>query len=135
MKLITLHQRNTSINYKNSLCSFATLFTISVTVFAIVAPFYIAFSLFGDLWSQYKLVYEQPDIRFEYKYIFSAEFTRNNAADAEMPGVDTQVVVCSSYKYLNKAMTNDATECSMIKVNRAYKWWQSVSLVPKLVIF
>lgn len=117
MKLITLHQRNTSINYKNSLCSFATLFVISLTVFAIVAPFYIAFSLFNDLWSQYTIIYEQPDIRFEYKYIFTAEFTKISAVEAEMPAVDTQVVVCSSYKYLNKAVTDDAMECSMFKVN------------------
>lgn len=116
MKLITLYRSNTSINYKNSLCSFATLFVISVSVFAIIAPFYIAFSLFNDLWSQYKIVYEQPDIRFEYKYIFTAEFTKTSAVDAEMPADDTKVVVCSSYKYLNKAMS-DAMECSLIKVN------------------
>lgn len=116
MKLITLYRKNTSINYKNSLCSFATLFVISVSVFAIIAPFYIAFSLFNDLWSQYKVVYEQPDIRFEYKYIFTAEFTKISAVDGEMPAVDTRVVVCSSYKYLSKAMI-DAMECSLIKVN------------------
>lgn len=116
MKLITLYKRNTSINYKNSLCSFATLFVISVSVFAIVAPFYIAFLLFNDLWSQYKIVYEQPDIRFEYKYIFTAEFTKISAVDAEMTADDTKVVVCSSYKYLSKALS-DAMECSLIKVN------------------
>lgn len=114
MKLITLYKRNTSINYKNSLCSFATLFVISVTVFAIIAPFYIAFSLFSDLWSQYKIVYEQPDIRFEYEYIFTAEYTRISSMEAEMPTIDTKFVVCSSYKYLNKAH-NHAMECSMIK--------------------
>lgn len=118
MKLITLYRRYTSINYKNSLCSFATLFVISVTIFAIVAPFYIAFSLFSDLWSQYKVVYEQPDIRFEYKYIFTAEFTKSSAAEAEISSIDTKIVVCSSYKYLNKAL-NDAMECSMIKVLNA----------------
>lgn len=115
MKLITLYKRKTSINYKNSLFSFATLFVISVTIFAVVAPFYIAVSLFSDLWSQYKIVYEQPDIRFEYKYIFTAEYTKGRVTDAEIPTDDTKVVVCSSYKYLNKAM-NDAMECSMIKV-------------------
>lgn len=116
MKLITLHRRYTSINYKNSLCSFATLFVISVTIFAIIAPFYIAFSLFHDLWSQYKLVYEQPDVRFDYKYIFTAEFTKASVGEVEMPAIDTKVAVCSSYKYLNKAL-NDPMECSMIKVS------------------
>lgn len=126
MKLITLYQRNTSINYKNSLCSFATFFVISLTAFAIVAPFYIAHSLFNDLWSQYKIVYEQPDIRFEYKYIFTAEFTKINAVDVEMLVADTKIVVCSSYSYLNKALTNPM-ECSMIKVRgsaqlRIHQW-------------
>lgn len=128
MKLITLCKRNTSINYKNSLFSFATLFVISVTVFAIVAPFYIAFSLFNDLWSQYKIVYEQPDIRFEYKYIFTAEFIRISAAETDVPAFDTKVVVCSSYKHLNKAL-NDPMECSMIKVNSTH-----VSLISTMAI-
>lgn len=57
-------------------------------------------------------------MRFQYKYIFVAEYS---AANADVGGgggesaFDSSVTTCSSYDYLN-SLFEDFSECSMIKV-------------------
>lgn len=113
MKLLTLHKRNSYIQYKHTICSWAAFFVLLATILTVILPFYIAFYLFNDIWSQYKITYEHPDVRFQYKYMFVAEYTSSHA-DVES-SFDTSVTTCSSYEYLNR-LFEDYSECSMIKV-------------------
>lgn len=114
MKLLTLHKRNTYIRYKHTICSWAAIFVFLAAILTVILPFYIAFYLFNDIWSQYKIIYEHPDVKFQYKYIFVAEYTPLNA-EHENP-IDSTVTTCSSYDYLNE-LFQDFSECSMIKVS------------------
>lgn len=109
MKLLTLHRRNAYIQYKHTFCSWAAVFVILGAILTVILPFYFAFYLFNDIWSQYKITYEHPDVKFQYKYIFVAEYMGENA-------LDTTVTTCTSYNYLNE-LFEDFSECSMIKVS------------------
>lgn len=113
MKLLTLHRRNTYIKYKHTICSWAAVFVLVATILTVILPFYIAFYLFNDIWSQYKVIYQHPDVKYIYKYIFVAEYSKSNA-DGENP-FDTTMTTCSSFNYLND-LFQDFGECSMIKV-------------------
>lgn len=120
MKLFVVHRKNIYTNYKQSLCSFATFFVIIVTVFTIILPFYITFSLYHDTWPQQKIVYEQPDIKFQYNYIFLAEHiniqqSNENSVENVFPIVSTKSLTCNSYKYLIDAV-GSIPECSIVKV-------------------
>lgn len=113
MKLLTLHKKISHINYKHSICSFATLFVISTTIFAVLAPFYIVSGLYKDSWSEYKIVYEQPDVLFKHNYIISAEFLKT-VQDELMP--PRKIIACSTYKYLNDIF-GETPSCSHFKVS------------------
>lgn len=113
MKLITLHKRNAYIRYKHTICSWAAIFVLLTMILTVLLPFYIAFYMFDDIWSQYKIIYEHPDVHFQYKYIFKADYSSSNAEN-ENP-YDSTVTTCSSYEYLNE-LFDDFSECSMIKV-------------------
>lgn len=114
MKLLTLHKKTSHINYKNSICSFAALFLFSTALFAVVAPFYLVSSLYKDLWLQYKVVYEQPDVQFKHKYIVTAELSRT-VDDGSVP--ETKTAVCSSFKYLS-TIFSEGSSCPRIKVSQ-----------------
>lgn len=114
MKLLTLHKRNSYIQYKHTICSWAATFVFLATILTVILPFYFAFHLFNDIWSQYKIVYEHPDVKFQYKYIFVGEYNNANADAGNV--FDTTVTTCSSYNYLNEIF-QDFSECSMIKVS------------------
>lgn len=114
MKLLTLHRRNAYIRYKHTICSLAAIFVLLATILTVILPFYIAFYLFNDTWSQYKIIYEQPDVKFQYKYIFVAEYSPAQADNEN--SLDSTVTACSSYEYLNE-LFEDFPECSMIKVS------------------
>lgn len=114
MKLITLHKRNAYIQYKHTICSWAAIFVLLATILTVILPFYFAFYLFNDIWSQYKIVWEHPDVKFQYKYMFIAE-SGVSSTENENP-YDSMVTTCSSYEYLNE-LFEDFSECSMIKVN------------------
>lgn len=116
MKLLTLHRRNTHINYKHSVCSLAAAFVLLAALLSILLPFYIAFYLYNDLWSQYKIIYEQPNVIFHHKYIFVAEHMAIGNDDATQ--TNTKITACNSFKYLNEALNNHP-ECAIIKVMKA----------------
>lgn len=119
MKLLTLHKRNTYIRYKHTICSWAAIFVFLAAILTVILPFYIAFYLFNDIWSQYKIVYEHPDVRFQYRYTFLAEYSASSV-DAES-SYDSSVTTCSSYEYLNR-LFEDFSDCSVIKVST----WNSI---------
>lgn len=112
MKILNLYNKSIYIKYKHSVCSFAALFVLSVTIFTAVVPFYIAYFLYHDLWSQYKTIYEQPNVKFQHKYIFMAE---HGSGGINAAVTDTKIVACNSYKYLNEVL-DDFPDCSSIKV-------------------
>lgn len=114
MKLLTLYRRNACVQYKHTICSWAAIFVFLATIFTILLPLYVASNLFHDIWSQYKIIYEHPDVKFQYKYIFVAEhFPRN--VDNQSP-MESMVTRCTSYDNLNRLFV-DSGECSVIKVN------------------
>lgn len=113
MKLLTLHKRNAYICYKHTVCSWAALFVLSAAILTILLPFYFAFYLFNDIWSQYKVIFEHPDVKFQYKYIFVGEYLPTSAQPEK--SYDSTVTTCSSYEYFNE-LFEDFSECSMIKV-------------------
>lgn len=113
MKILNLHSKNIHVQYKHSVCSFAALFVLIATIFTAVVPFYVIFYLYHDLWSQYKIVYEQPTVKFQYKYIFMAENSILNGGGTTAE--DTKIVTCHSYNYLNDLLS-EIPECSTIKV-------------------
>uniref|UniRef100_A0A1B0DG49 Transmembrane protein 231 n=1 Tax=Phlebotomus papatasi TaxID=29031 RepID=A0A1B0DG49_PHLPP len=102
MKLLTIHSKSVNINYKHSLCSFATLFVAITTLSALLIPFYIVIFANTDLWHQTVTIYEQPNITFMYKYNFLA-ITENE-----------EVVACSSVPYVNQILEN-VQKCATIK--------------------
>lgn len=114
MKLLTLHRRNTYVKYKHTMCSWAAFFVLFATILTVILPFYLAFYLFNDIWSQYKVIYQHPDVRFQYKYIFIGEYNKLNAAGDDT--YDTTVTTCTSFNYLNEVF-KDYSECSAIKVS------------------
>lgn len=113
MKLLTLHKRAAYIQYKHTICSWPAIFVFLSIVLNILIPFYIAFYLFNDIWSQYKLIYEHPDIRFQYKYIFVAEYSAKSVEGD--PSTLTTSTTCTSYSFL-KQLFGDNSDCSLIKV-------------------
>lgn len=110
MKIINLYDKRIYIQYKHSVCSFAALFVLVVTIFAIVVPFYIAYYIYHDWWSQHKTVYEQPIVKYQHKFIFLAEYSNESVE------TDAQLVACNSFKYLNELLA-DYPDCSSIKVS------------------
>lgn len=60
------------------------------------------------------MVYEHPDVKFQYKYIFVAEYSPVHVENEN--SLDSTVTTCSSYEFLNE-LFEDFSECSMIKVN------------------
>lgn len=115
MKLLTLHRKIASVNYKHSLCSLAAFFVFSTTIFTILVPFYITSALYKDLWTQPKIVFEQPDIQFKHNYIVSTEYS-SVTNENEKQFSTFQSSVCSSYKFLNGILDN-SIDCPMIKVS------------------
>lgn len=139
MKLFIVHRKNVYTNYKQSLCSFAAVFVIIVTVFSVIVPFYITFSLYHDTWPQQKIIYEQPDIQFKYNYIFLAEHiniqvSNENLMENVIPIVSTKSLACNSYKYLIDTLDVNP-ECSIVKVILIFFIYKLIIRVYKKQIY
>lgn len=132
MKLLTLHKKITYIQYKHTICSWAAIFVLLATILTVILPFYMAFYLFNDIWSQYKIIYEHPDVKFQYKYIFVAEYSRANGESENV--LDSTVTTCSSYEYLNQ-LFQDFSECSIIKVRLFFRLSQIVFFIGSVLHF
>lgn len=146
MKLLNLYNRKVSISYRHSICSFAAVYVAVLTTFAIVVPFYVIFSINGDLWAtqyQHKIVYEQPVINFQYQYILMSEHRAagsqnkvggividditdaytpggGNSVDSTTTAPDNTLLAWSSFDYFNQVME---------------RWQQSVSIKVNFVIY
>lgn len=107
MALLTLHRRYSFVDYQHNLCSFATLITILALIVAIALP--IAGILRMNHFEKYFIVYEQPIVKFQYKYLIIAE----NSMEVD----DKKAIMCSSFDFLNINYGNDTEECSKIKVS------------------
>lgn len=114
MKLITLQKRTAYIHYKNTICSWAALFVFLSIIFTTWFPYYLAFHLFSDAWSQNKIIYEHPDIKFQYKYIFVAELEPTETEN--MSGSASTSMACTSYGFLNQ-FYETYPDCSTIKAS------------------
>lgn len=115
MKLFVFHRKSVYTNYKQSICSLAALFVLIATIFTIIMPFFITFSLYHDTWPHQKVIFEQPNVQFQYKYIFLAEHTNIQLPSDNIPVINTKIVTCNSYKYLIDVLS-EHSECSLIKV-------------------
>lgn len=103
MKLFNLYNRNVKIVYSHQLCSFATFFVVLTTLFAVITPFSIIFSLNQNIWSKELTIFEQPDVKFKFQYLVLGETNEGSVA------------TCSSFDFFNKK-TEEFQKCSSIKV-------------------
>lgn len=110
MKLFTIHINPLNISYKHQLCSISTLFVFLVAVLEIVLPLVLIQSLFRDLWKEELLLFEQPNTKFSFKYIFRT-ILKNELTD------DDKLVTCSSFSTYN-SLTEAYQECNEITVRK-----------------
>lgn len=106
MALITLHRRYSFVDYQHNLCSFATLITILALIIAITLP--LAGILRMNNFEKFFIVYEQPIVKFQYKYLIFAE----NSMESD----DNKAIMCSSFDFLD-VYKNITEQCSVIKVS------------------
>ncbi|XP_062547074.1 transmembrane protein 231 [Armigeres subalbatus] len=109
MQLFSLHRKSIYVLYQNHLCSFSTLAIALVVLLSLVLPYcVISFINPGTLWDRYRLVHEQPKVRFSYQYLFLAEMV-------DGPGeVNHQPITCSSFESYN-ILTERYQECNAVK--------------------
>lgn len=108
MKLFTIHKNPLNISYKHQLCSIAALFVLLVMLLVVVLPFVLIQSLYKDLWKAELLLFEQPNAKFSFKYVFRS-FLKN-----ELTG-DEELVTCSSFSTYN-SLTESYQKCNEITV-------------------
>lgn len=118
MALISLHRRYQYVDYQNRLCSLATFITLITIICAIFLPFLFIYKINNNKFvsEDNLIIYEQPYVKFQYKYFLLIENT-----------LDDKLIACSSFEYINK-LTNEIDSCSKIKVciwlsGVFHKWW------------
>lgn len=72
MGLFKLCSYNVEVQYKNYILSKAMLFTVTLTLLNLILPFFIAYKSRG-FWLKSHSFYEQPFVKFTYKYLLIAE--------------------------------------------------------------
>lgn len=105
MGLISLHRKYSFIDYQHHLCSCASLIKLIALIGAFLVPIILILKL-NSTESQF-VTFEQPVVKFQYKYILVAE----NSVDNET-GKDIQ---CSSFDILNQF--NGTKKCSKIQIS------------------
>ncbi|XP_058056383.1 transmembrane protein 231 [Anopheles bellator] len=109
MKLFSFYNKSVFVQYRNQLCSTTTVAVCLLSLAAFVIPASVLFSVQrGKLWDQHHLVYEQPKVKFSYKYLFLAEL--EGGGDRE-----SSIVTCSSFESYNSA-TEELPSCNGIHV-------------------
>uniref|UniRef100_A0A182J2X9 Transmembrane protein 231 n=1 Tax=Anopheles atroparvus TaxID=41427 RepID=A0A182J2X9_ANOAO len=110
MKLFSLYGKTVKIQYRNQLCSTTTVVVCALTLAALVIPYYLLSTIKrGELWDNHRLVYEQPQVAFLYKYLFMAELEQTDERSS------SSVVTCSSFESYN-TLTEQLHPCSDIRV-------------------
>lgn len=121
MKFIKLHQSNTQIVYKNSICSLATLVVVTFMLLSFIIPL-ILISFVNPLASitnlESQLLYEQPKVQFKYQSMLFADLKQSTAALSPVTTANAGLLLCSTATQTanNYLMTADA--CNALKVNR-----------------
>ncbi|XP_055547196.1 transmembrane protein 231 isoform X1 [Wyeomyia smithii] len=109
MKLFNLHRKSVYILYRSNLCSFSTFVITSLVLLALALPYYVILIVNpGGLWDDYRLVYEQPAVKFTYRYLFLAEI--------DQPEIGNEVIACSSFNAFNTLTAERQQECTTLKV-------------------
>lgn len=106
ISLVSVHRKYSFIDYQNRICSFAALIAFVAFLVATFLPILWIYKVHNNnlLLSKDFIVYEQPRVKFQYRYVFTAEHT--------MESSDT--VVCSSFQQLNRF--EGTTNCGKVKV-------------------
>jgi uncharacterized protein YrzB (UPF0473 family) len=105
MSLISLYRKYSFVDYQNRVCSFAFFITFFVYITAIVLPFVWILKVNDENLSANLVSFEQPAVKFQYKYILLAEHSMET---------DGNATLCSSFEYLNKL--DGTSKCAKIKV-------------------
>lgn len=105
MGLISLHRKYSFIDYQHHLCSCASLLKLTALIAAFAVPIAVILKL-NNLQSHF-VTFEQPVVKFQYKYILTAE----NSVDNET----RRDILCSSFDILNQQ--NETEKCTKIKVS------------------
>ncbi|XP_002052919.3 transmembrane protein 231 [Drosophila virilis] len=112
MKFIPLHTTNTSIVYKNSLCSLASLLVLVFIALSVMLPVLLVslLSPYSGI-SESRMLYEQPVVQFKYQYIFVA----NMESKLENATLEESFLGCSSFGNLNARLQNYSSRCEATK--------------------
>lgn len=105
MSLISLHRKYSFIDYQNQLCSIAALVTFVVILVSVFLP--IVWIINVNTLNTDFIQYEQPRVKFQYKYIFNAEHNFEIGKNV--------VVLCSSFSALTEHQ-NDIEDCNQVKI-------------------
>lgn len=100
MKLLTIYRKSVYITYKQNLCSFPSFAIIIFTIFTIVSPFLIVYTINYTIWTRDLIIYEKPDVNFQYQYLVFAYFGET-------------LLRCTSFRGLNE-LTDNLEECDTI---------------------
>ena len=104
MNLITLHRKYTSVAYQSNLCSFAAFITLLFKIFSLVLPLTWIF-IVNKFFAKNDLIgFEQPMVKFKFKYILIAENSINT---------ETKPILCSTFDYIGQI---DHGICDKIKI-------------------
>ncbi|KAG5674426.1 hypothetical protein PVAND_004398 [Polypedilum vanderplanki] len=106
MGLISLHRKYSFVDYQHHICSFASLFTLLSLSCAVLLPIICLVQLKNN--QNYFIIYEQPMVKFQYKYLIIAENSMQNE--------DGKDIMCTSFEYLQQ-FKNKTEKCNKIAVS------------------
>ena len=106
MSVISLHRKYSFVDYQNRVCSFAAFFTLVALLISLILPLVWIFKVNNNSFSSSKdlSVFEQPMVKFPFKYIFIAEHSMEAS----------EAILCSSFEQLHHL--SDTENCSKMKV-------------------
>jgi len=107
MRFIPLHTKNTTIVYKNSVCSFATLLVVAFIALSVMLPVLLVsfLSPYAGI-SESRILYEQPNTEFTDQYIFVGTTEPVEFEEEE------SLVACSSFGTFNDQMESYTNSCT-----------------------
>uniref|UniRef100_A0A1A9WQ05 Transmembrane protein 231 n=1 Tax=Glossina brevipalpis TaxID=37001 RepID=A0A1A9WQ05_9MUSC len=112
MKFIPLHTKNTVIIYKNSLCSGASFIVITLCFLSVVIPIFLVSFLSPH--PSIDILYEKPNVEFEYKSIFMAD-TASYGKGWKTKNIFTDLYVCSTFAKLNEIFKEAGNKCDSLR--------------------
>lgn len=105
MGLVSLHRKYSFIDYQHHLCSFASLIKLVALIGAFFVPIILILKLNST--ESHFVTFEQPVVKFQYKYILFAENSVENETGKD--------ILCSSFDVLNQF--NETKKCSKIQIS------------------